>query len=182
MSENTRTTVHVDAQGARLDVAMSATAPDAIHLRYRLHNTGDAPLAVFDRGDRQAVLSGRLVAGAVGAPTFQADGSDVVLRHAARDPAPGGFTGPTVPATPLALQLAPGAVLEGEFEFSIPTPQPPRRLRWCLGVAPFDEAGFSSPQDVAAGTLWQAHDAAVARQQMLCTPWWDLATGETAAD
>ena len=172
--------VRVEADIAELEVAITATAPDAIRLRYRVRNTGDAPLAVFDRGDRQAMLAGRLAPGAVAAPTFEAIGDDVVLRHVARGTVPGGFTGPTVPATPLALELAAGATVDGEFGFSIPTARPPVRVRWCLGVAPLAGDGFLASQEVAAGILWQAGDEALVGQLELCTPWWDMASGQFA--
>lgn len=181
MSQTPSATARIDGQGARLEATMSVPAPGTVRVRYRLHNTGDSPLAVFDRGNRQAVLSGRQASGAIGAPTFEQGGhGDVVLRHFARVPGSGRFTGPTVPATPLALQLATGAVVEGEFSFAIPVQAPLRRVRWCLGVAAFEEAGFMAPESAEAGTIWQAGDDAVASQQALCTPWFDMAAGAFA--
>ena len=67
------------------------------------------------------------------------------------------------------------ATLEGEFAFAIPATTPPRRVRWCLGVAPFDAEAFLAPETVAAGSLWQAGDGAARAQRTLCTPWFDVA-------
>lgn len=151
-----------------------------IEVRYRLENTGAAPLAVFDRGDRHAVMSRRLRPGAVPAPLFEQDGDALTLRHAAlalRTPSP------TVPPTPLAAKLAPGAQLEGRFAFDLAlAASPPRRARWCLGTAPFDDADFSQPEAVDGLELWRASFAVVPRQRLLCTPWFDLAAGRFAAE
>lgn len=177
MSESSPASTHVDDEGLRLDVGFSAPSDDTVQVRYRLHNEGDAPLAVFDRGNRHAVLAKRQAPGAVGAPTFEeTGGGDVVLRHVAL-PRAGGPTGPTLPPTPLALKLEPGASIEGEFAFSIPSSAPPKRVRWCVGVAPFDDAEFFSPEATEAGEVWQAGDGAVARQRRLCTPWFGMAAG-----
>ena len=157
-----------------LEVALSMPTAETVLLRYRLRNSGPAAVAVFDRGDRHAVLSGRQQAGAVGAPTFEERNGDVVLRHVAR-PAPAGPTGPTSPATPLALRLAPGGTLDGEFRFTIPAAKPPARLRWCLGVAPFEQERFAMPEQGSAGEVWQALDPGSQRE--LCTPWFDRAQG-----
>ncbi len=164
----------IEDRGVVLDVELSMPARDTVQLRYRLRNGGTQPLAVFDRGDRHAVLSGRQARGAMGAPLFEETGAgDVVLRHEART-APTGPTGPTSPATPLALRLEPGAVLEDGFVSPIPV-SPPRRLRWCLGVAGFSEEGFFGPEPGDKGDVWQASDPGVQRQ--LCTPWFDCARG-----
>jgi len=171
----------VEDADVRLEVSFASPSPGTVQVRYRLHNAGAAPLAVFDRGNRHAVLAKRQAAGAVGAPTFEdTGGGDVVLRHVALRSSGGGPTGPTVPATPLALKLGPGATLAAEFSFSIPTSTPPKRVRWCLGVAAFDDGHFFSPETAADGEVWQADDDAVQSQRMLCTPWFDLAAGEFA--
>ncbi|HRO28212.1 MAG TPA: hypothetical protein PLD19_12360 [Luteimonas sp.] len=181
MSEMSPDSARIDVDDARLEVTFAALTPETVRVRYRLRNSGDVPLAVFDRGDRHAVLMKRQAAGAVGAPTFEeAVGGDVVLRHVAR-PLAGGPTGPTLPPTPRALKLAPGASVEGGFSFAMPASSPPRRVRWCLGVAPFDDAAFFSPETVDAGEIWQAGEDAVRAQRSLCTPWFDLAAGAFAA-
>ena len=164
----------IQDRGVLLDVQLSMPAADTVALRYRLRNGGTQPLAVFDRGDRHAVLSGRQARGGIGAPVFEPTGEgDVVLRHVARA-APTGPTGPTSPPTPLALRLEPGAVLEDGFVYSIPVPAP-RRLRWCLGVAGFSQQGFFAPEPGDKGDVWQASDPGAQRE--LCTPWFDCARG-----
>lgn len=167
------TTLHDGPLALRVTLAMDG--PESVRVRYRLDNGDDAAWMVFDRGHRQAVLTRRQRPGAIAAPSFEeVGGGDVVLRHVASSPA-GGFTGPTLPATPLALRLDPDASLEGEFAFAIPATTPPRRVRWCLGVAPFDAEAFLAPETVAAGSLWQAGDGAARAQRTLCTPWFDVA-------
>lgn len=144
-----------------------------LRVDYRLRNTGAAPLAVFDRGDRHAVASGRLPLGAIAEPTVQTLGDDLVLSHVALPlPRPA----PVSPPTPLARRLAPGAESAAQFEFALPGLQTPRRLRWCLGVATFDPQRFSAPQQVGEIEIWRASFVLVERQQRLCTPWFDLAT------
>ncbi|MCW5581920.1 MAG: hypothetical protein KIS72_11325, partial [Luteimonas sp.] len=50
---------HVDDADARLEASFASPSPGTVQVRYRLHNAGDVPLAVFDRGNRHAVLAGR---------------------------------------------------------------------------------------------------------------------------
>jgi len=177
MSESSPASTHVDGEGLRLDVDFSALSSDTVQVRYRLRNDGAAPLAVFDRGNRHAVLTKRQAPGAIGAPTFEeTGGGDVVLRHVALLQA-SGPTGPTLPPTPLALKLEAGASIEGEFVFPIPASAPLKRVRWCVGVAAFDDAGFFSPEATDAGEVWQAGDGAIARQRVLCTSWFGMAAG-----
>jgi hypothetical protein len=129
-------------------------------------------LAVFDRGDRHALASGRQKAGAIAAPTSRSVGDDVVLEHIALPlPRPA----PVSPPTPLAAKLAAGAQSNGHFEFALPGLQAPKRLRWCLGVAAFVEADFNSPEQVGDVEIWRASFAVAERQQTLCTPWFDVA-------
>lgn len=175
MQEMPSSTTRVQDGALALDVALSMPTAESVVLRYRLRNGGEGAVAVFDRGDRHAVLSGRMQAGAVGAPTFEERGNgDVVLRHVAQ-PAPAGPTGPSSPATPLALRVAPGETLDGEFRFTIPGAAPPARLRWCLGVAPFEQERFAVPEQSNAGEVWQALDSG--NQRELCTPWFDRGQG-----
>ncbi len=172
MSEPSTTTV--EAAGGRLTASFAYTPrTGAVEVRYRFDNLGQAPLAVFDRGDRHAVLVGRQHGGAVGAPHFQEEvPGDVVLRHAARPlPEPS----PTVPPTPLAARVEPGGSLTGEFAFAPPTEREPRRIRWCLGVAPFDTEAFAQPEEIDGVEVWRGGFDLAARQTLLCTPWFDVA-------
>jgi hypothetical protein len=177
MHPTTSASTSLESGNLHLEVQLSMPSADTVELRYRLRNVGEAAVAVFDRGDRHAVLSGRQTQGAVAAPSFEDTGDGaVVLRHVAR-PAPAGPTGPTSPHTPLALKLEAGAVLEDGFRFSIPS-SPPQRLRWCLGVAPFEQERFFAPERGAGVEVWQATDASAQRE--LCTPWFDRARGAFA--
>jgi len=168
----------VDGEGARLEVAFDPDG-DALAVRYRISNTGDVPLAVFDRGDRHAVLTKQLVAGEVPAPHFEDADGGLVLSHVARalpDPAP------TLPPVPLASRLAAGAALDGAFAFDLSLGTSANRVRWCLGVAAFDEAQFEASESMGEVAVWTAPFAMAAAQQLLCTPWFDVAAGvfETA--
>src|SRR5690606_24384334 len=89
----------VEHDGARLDVTFDMDAPRRLRVRYRLHNSGETALAVFDRGDTLAVAQGRLTPGTVGAPATEQGADGLSLQHRAvplRRPAP------TVPPIPLA--------------------------------------------------------------------------------
>ncbi|WP_149196470.1 hypothetical protein [Luteimonas suaedae] len=179
MSRSEATSTTVEGEGARLEVSFQATAGGPLQVRYRVHNTADADLAVFDRGNRHAVLIGRQHGGAVGDPSFREDGGDVTLSHVAL---PLAQPSPTVPPVPLAAKLVAGGTLEGAFAFTAPTAEAPKRMRWCLGVAPFDEADFSAPEEIDEVEIWQASFALAERQQTLCTPWFDLSSGMFAPD
>ena len=146
-----------------------------VRVRYRVENTGDAAVAVFDRGHRHAVLTGRQQPGAVGEPTFVEERpGEITLRHIALplpDPAP------TSPPSPMAARLEAGASLDGEFAYAPPTEAAPRRVRWCLGVAPFDEALFDMQEESGNVSVWRASFDVVDSQQQLCTPWYDVVAG-----
>jgi len=165
----------VAGEGVRLSAAFAFDqARRTLRIDYRLRNTGTTPLAVFDRGDRHAVASGRLPLGAIAEPTVQTLGDDLELGHLALPlPRPA----PVSPPTPLARRLEAGAETAAQFEFALPGLQMPRRLRWCLGVAAFDEARFSAPQRVGEIEVWRASFAVVEDQQRLCTPWFELDRG-----
>ncbi|MBJ7575929.1 hypothetical protein [Luteimonas sp. MC1828] len=177
----------VDGGQARLEVAFDPVG-ERFAVRYRVTNTGDGPLAVFDRGDRHAVLTGRLESGAIAMPRFTQEGGDLSLDHAARalpDPAP------TVPPVPLAARLGKGEALDGAFEFDLSLTVGVERVRWCLGVAAFNDKDYRADDrsvdrsKLASGgdaDAWQASFAVVDAQEMLCTPWYVLADGGFAVD
>ena len=171
MSANASQSV-VSGEGASLEAAFAyAASARALHVRYRLHNEGKAPLMVFDRGNRHAVMIKQLVQGEIAAPMFATEGDDVTLSHRALPlPQPA----PTVPPTPLAARVEPGASLAGEFEFALPVENAPKRLRWCLGVAPFAPNDF---QAIEGEAVWTASFAVAESQQVLCTPWFDVNSG-----
>lgn len=147
------------AEGAPLKVA------------YTLRNEGKAPLMVFDRGNRHAVLTKQLVQGEVAAPTFSQEEGDLTLSHRAL---PLAKPHPIIPPTPLASRVEPGAALEGAFTFSIVSDMPVERVRWCLGVVPFagDFKALKPEPNLPEVWLGSLNDAD--RQQLLCTQWFDL--------
>ena len=163
----------VEGKGARLEVAFDPDG-DALAVRYRISNTGPAPLAVFDRGDRHAVLTKTLVAGDVPAPRFEEADGGLVLSHAARALH---IPSPTVPPVPLASRLAAGAALDGGFSFDLSLAGQAGRVRWCLGVAPFDAERFEASESVGDVAVWTAPFEMADAQQLLCTPWFDMAAG-----
>lgn len=168
----------VEGEGARLEVAFDPAAQEGFSVRYRVTNTGDVALAVFDRGNRHAVLTKKLSTGTVPPPLLKQDNGDVTLSHIALPlPSPA----PTVPPTPLVAKVAPGAIVEGSFVFDLSSVRAPKRLRWCLGTAPFTEADFDSREQVEGVEVWRGSFAVVDRQQTLCTAWYDIADKTFAA-
>ncbi|HIY71559.1 MAG TPA: hypothetical protein H9827_08830 [Candidatus Luteimonas excrementigallinarum] len=164
----------VEGQGVRVEASFEAPAGGPLTVRYQVHNSGDADLAVFDRGNRHAVMTKRLQAGDVGEPVFhEADGGLTLSHRALPLPEPS----PTLPPVPLAARLAPGASLEGTFNFAPLVGGQPDRVRWCLGVAPFDDELFRSPEQGGAVEVWQAAFSLADSQQLVCTPWFDTARG-----
>ena len=151
-----------------------APASRIIEVRYRLRNASpSSALAVFDRGDLHAIDIGRQKFGEVGVPKMIENGEDIELVHAV---APLPSPSPTAPPTPIAIQVEPGAELAGHFRFALKGITIPKRLRWCVGVMPFDAAYMDSPTPSADGQIWRASFAVVDQQRMLCTPWYDVAT------
>lgn len=169
----------VQGHGVALEAEFAyAASKRVLTVAYRLHNQGDTPLAVFDRGDRHAVATGRQTAGAIAAPAWRTEGGDVSLSHAA---APLPNPAPVSPPTPLAVRVAAGAQTAGRFGFALPGLDAPKRLRWCLGVAAFEDRDFTAPESAGGVEVWRASFAVVERQQLLCTPWFDVAANGFAA-
>ncbi|KWS02185.1 hypothetical protein AZ78_5318 [Lysobacter capsici AZ78] len=152
------------------------TASRILGVSYSVRNPSTSvALVVFDRGNASAVAAGRQKFGAVGAPFEQAQGEDVELTHAVfplRKPTP------TVPPSPIAIRVEPGKGVTGRFEVALKGSVAPKRLRWCVGVAPFDTGYLHEPHDSVQGQLWTASFTVVDHQRMLCTPWYDVATGK----
>lgn len=168
----------VSGDGAAIEAAFD---PDGQRLavRYRVSNTGDVPLAVFDRGDSHAVLTRRLVAGEVPEPRVETGVDGLTLSHAAHalpDPAP------TVPPVPLATKLGPGERLDAGFDLDLSLFADASRVRWCLGMMPFDEAALKPATSAGEVAVWAASFGVVKRQQLLCTPWFDVARGVFEAE
>lgn len=161
---------------ARLEVEwIPAGSPDSvarrIELTYRFHNHGTAILALIDRGslDEPGRLSPHEIPGEEGL-TLSVEALPL------SDPAP------TYPVTPLARLVAPGETVEGVVRLRVPETSPVvdgdgaqrrvqnRRLRFCIGYAPFSERGF-----VAEGDDWIPTETTIRKhQRQLCTPWHEL--------
>ncbi len=179
-SESTSTIVEGE-DGAKLQATFDLdAAKQRLSVRYRIDNIGNAALAVFDRGNAHAVLTKRQKPGAIAAPLFKQDGGDLALSHVAMPlPKPA----PTVPPTPLAVKLDAGGSLDGTFDFNLSLADGPKRVRWCIGVAPFTEDQFTASKQGGEVQVWSASFAVVETQRTLCTPWYDLTGGafETGA-
>lgn len=149
---------------------------NAIQVGYRLRNAGSGSIAVFDRGTYEAHAGAAYTPGPVADPVVVVTGTDMELRHAVSPPG----TGESVPATPLALELAAGAEAKGFFVLAKLGHVAPRRVRWCVSVLPFQKREFRMPQASPFGTIWvleaSARADAVARQTSVCTPWYEVST------
>jgi hypothetical protein len=171
-----RTTVRGQAATVEVEMGFYA-ATGTVDVRYRLRNNDPAkPLAVFDRGNRHEVSIGRQTLGAIAAPTWKGMGEEVELFHVA---APLPNPRPISPPSPLALEVAAGGELRGGFKFALLSGAP-KRLRWCLGVLPWQASYFDSPSSTDAGKIWRASFAVANEQETLCTPWYDVAKGAFA--
>lgn len=164
---------HVEADGVVLE-AVFAREGAGLRVDYRIRNTGGNALVVFDRGDRHAVLTRRQAAGDVGVPLLEArEDGRAVLSHVARAlPTPA----PTVPPTPLARRVAAGESVDATFAFANWL-DAPTHVQWCVGVATAGDSRLFSPEDTGAVEVWQAGFGYADDQQMLCTPWFDMARG-----
>ncbi|ROU04608.1 hypothetical protein [Lysobacter enzymogenes] len=171
-ADSARTTVR--GQAATIEVEMGYDAGRrSVEVRYRLRNNDKTQaLAVFDRGNRHEVSIGRQPLGAIAAPTWKGMGEEVELFHIA---APLPNPRPISLPSPLALELAAGAEMSGAFKFGLVGAVAPKRLRWCLGVLPWQAPYFDSPTATDAGQIWRASFAAANEQERLCTPWYDVA-------
>ncbi|MDR7193676.1 hypothetical protein [Luteimonas terrae] len=165
---------HVDGKGVALE-AVLAREGEGVRVDYRIRNTGTVPLVVFDRGDRHAVLTRRQPSGAVGVPALREHaGMRATLSHVARAlPTPA----PTVPPTPLARRIAPGAHVDASFGFSNWFASTPALVQWCVGIGIADDARLFSSDDSGDVEVWQADFGYADDQQVLCTPWFDMANG-----
>lgn len=174
MSPSDSTRTHVDAEGVALEVVF-ARGGEGVRVNYRIRNTGTVPLVVFDRGDRHAVLTRRQASGAVGVPSLREyAGTRATLSHVARPlPKPA----PTVPPTPLVRRVEPGGSVDATFGFSNWLAATPAQVQWCVGIGIADDARLFSPDDSGGVHVWQADFGYADDQQVLCTPWFDMARG-----
>lgn len=138
---------------------------------WKLDNTGKQALAVFDRGTTLQWNRRPLDAGQVADVMREEDGGTMVLSHRAEalsDPAP------TVPPIPLAGRVGAGASRKADFDVDLL--KMPSKVRYCLGVTPFDEDGFTPAEKAGDGT-WRASFKVVGKQTLLCTPPYDVDSG-----
>lgn len=148
--------------------ATFATGPAAhtLHVRYTVRNASGAPLMTLDRGDSLAMRKHTLTATSIAAPYAKDDAGDLTLSHRAL---PLAKPAPTVPRVPLAAKLEAGAAASEEFRTDLSATT--KRVRYCLGIAPFDPEAFT-PFDATA--LWRASFRIADVQTLLCTPWFSL--------
>lgn len=173
MSAEDPRTARVAGADAALEARFEYAEGAPLKVAYRLRNEGRAPLMVFDRGNRHAVMTKKLAQGDVAAPTFTQEDGDLTLSHRAL---PLSKPHPIIPPTPLASRVEPGATLEGEFEFSLLTDVPVDRVRWCLGAVPFADDFKALKPEPNKPEVWLGSLSHAERQQVLCTPWFDLPT------
>lgn len=171
MPENNH--AQVRAANALLDLQLSYDAAHALLVAdYRLRNEGKQAIAAFDRGDSIALATRRLVAGKNVAPMLEQGGVRVTLSHFALDlPNPA----PTVPRVSLAARIEPGETLSGSFRIEMPSDA--RDVRYCIGVATFDDEHFSAAATPAGVALWRTAFTVAALQSRVCSPWFSLADG-----
>ncbi len=156
---------------ARFDYA---PASRIIAVRYTLRNRGETALAVFDRGDANSLAAELHKLGEVGLPRMHVEGEDITLEHAVQ--ALPTDIDITSPPTPVALELAPGASVDGQFRFVLEGNVAPKRLRWCVGAMRVGDAYMESPEQTPAGKLWTASFGVVEKQQRACTQWYDVSS------
>jgi hypothetical protein len=147
-----------------------ARESQTFYLQYRLRNeSADTAIAVFDRGVYGDWAGVAYAPGPVGKPRFAIDGDTATLTHSAVPAVDGDMR-----TMPIAVHVAPGATLSDAFIHAGFDGVSPKRVRWCVGIAAFDETLFRSPQPTDRGTIWIANADAVARQTLLCTSWYDV--------
>lgn len=176
MASSPSNSTHSAEKYATLDAEFIYQENEGLRVRYSVRNTGKQDLAVFDRGNRHAVLTKQMSAGDVGQPHFRDDNGAVTLSLAARAlPKPT----PYLPPVPLAVKLPAGASVSGEFQFDLNLiDTAPTRIRLCVGIAAFNAQNYSDSYKADALEVWRASFAVVDHQRMLCTPWFDLASGK----
>jgi hypothetical protein len=160
--------LHAESALAALDATFVVDAAQhVLHVEYSVTNRSAAPLMVLDGG---VALAGKIGAGGA-APVGMLDGDALTLTHAAAAlPKPA----PTVPRVTLATRIEPGATHASTFEADVPPGA--KRVRYCVGVAPFDEASFTPFE--ADGALWRTSFAVAATQKLVCSAWYDIARGD----
>ena len=157
---------------AKLHVSLAYDATQhSLRVACSIRNKTDAALMVLDRGMRTGSKGGDVPTKESPPPLIKREGADVTLTHAALAlPKPA----PTVPRMTLAARVEPGA--EHASQFNVDVPADAKRVRYCVGVAPFAEDAFTA--EAADATTWRASFRIAESQTLLCTPWLDLSTSK----
>jgi len=167
---------HVETALAALDARFDYDAARrSLRIEYSVKNSGDAPLMTLDRGVAVGGKTAAAMAGTSAAPLGKQDGDALTLSHVALAlPKPA----PTVPRVALAAHIERGATHVSRFETEVPATA--RRVRYCLGVAPFSDDAFSPAS--AGDAAWRASFTVAGTQTLLCTPWFDITEGRFLRD
>ena len=137
------------------------TTRHTVRVDYSVRNKSGAPLMALDRG---IAAAGKVMDTA---PLAKIDGDALTLTQAAMPlPKPA----PTVPRVPLATRIEPGATHSATIEAELPLEA--KRVRYCIGVAPFAEDTFTAMQGQA--DAWRASFAVAESQTLLCSAWFDV--------
>lgn len=162
---------------ARADLELAYDADRRLlRVRYGVYNfarRSAVAVAVFDRGDAHDIRGGRHTLGAGAAPSATVTGDRIELKHAA-SPLPN--PAPYAPIAPFAMKLEPGTGLVGQYELPLPSDAEPKWVRWCIGMTVFDPPLFDAPRATAYGEICTATFAAVDRQRIVYSPWYEIAT------
>ncbi len=146
-----------------------------LRVDYFLRNGSDEPLAVFDRGSTHELSNKQLEAGANAPPSRKEKGDGLERSDRARAlPRPS----PTVPRISLAARVDRGEVIDGRVDAEVAQYA---KVRYCLGVAPFDTGTFTVFATSSSLPLWRTPFKVAAIQQILCAPWKVLATTSFAS-
>ncbi|HEX8190968.1 MAG TPA: hypothetical protein VF586_21590 [Pyrinomonadaceae bacterium] len=177
MNDNTPSPAAAEAPAAspQLDLRASARreAGGDITVEYSVTNRGPRPVLLLNRGDTSFGLGpGRVYV------EPQEDGTVNLTQRGYTLPPGHGGPGPTAAIYPGVSELAPGKTVKetvrvrapksrqhpyGRYYPDVPVPDPPRRVRFCLGVAPAD-----APTKTTRGTRVLTSLQAVAAQELLC--------------
>ena len=160
---------------ARLEGSFSLDGDGrTLHIAYTVTNIGPYPLLVFDRGDALSVVIKRQSPGDVGVPITQFEAGDLTLRHVAR---PLSEPAPTAPPSPLVSQVPPGGEYQNRFSHALPdaASEQVRRVRYCQATIGVPEPLPESER--RPGGVWSVPNAFAAHQGVLCSPWFEVATG-----
>jgi hypothetical protein len=131
---------------------------------------GNDAVMIIDRG---VSVGGKPSGG--NAPYAKLDGDALTLTHAAM-PLPN--PAHAVPRIPLAARAELGTSHVSSFVAEIPDGT--HKVRYCVAVAPFAADAFT--QDASDATSWRASFNVADSQQLLCTPWFAIGTGEFGGD